>query len=189
MPIVCIAVERGRRNSSTRRPRKGFTRLFDPASCYLTSRIRRQAGSRTGRSVAEKPCEIALGPTALPDLGVDTLEGLARDGTHRDLVCELFGLQKGMMSKDPHVPELVRHGRFELTVGQRVEETRLTIACSFPSGTVVELARSLPNVLTENEQTISVSSERRAEFRETRRLRIEEPALIFLDVRPNHHLP
>src|SRR6185503_4202409 len=83
-------------------------------------------------------------------------------------------------------------GTIETTIGDVIsirDFRSLTIACSFPSGTVVELARSSANARTEKEQTTNVSSAWSAEFRETRRQRMEEQALIFLDVRPNHHLP
>ena len=40
----------------------------------------------------------------------------------RDLVCELLGLQIGMMREDPHVSELVRDNGAELVVAQCVDE-------------------------------------------------------------------
>src|SRR5207247_4951723 len=62
---------------------------------------------------------------ALPDFVVERREALAAHDARRDVVGELFGLQKRKVREDPHMPELVRDRGAELGRAEVLSKTFL----------------------------------------------------------------
>ena len=98
---------------------------FRSAAARRADGVRRRRGRETALSLgAEKPGQIALRAAALPHLVVELRQRLAANQAHRHFVGQLLGLQEGMVREDPHVPELVRDRRGELSVVERVRRIR-----------------------------------------------------------------